>query len=73
MSNRPASPPHAPRPTPRQSGLRRTGTASYAARMDLEFSAEMWFWRGPSPWHFVTVPAPECGELAAASAEVTYG
>jgi hypothetical protein len=41
--------------------------------MDLEFSGELWFWRGPAPWHFVTVPEPECGELAAASAFVTYG
>jgi hypothetical protein len=24
--------------------------------VDLEFSGEVWFWRGPSPYHFVTVP-----------------
>lgn len=24
--------------------------------MILEFTGEMWFWRGPSPWHFLTVP-----------------
>ncbi|SBT44384.1 DUF1905 domain-containing protein [Micromonospora narathiwatensis] len=41
--------------------------------MDLEFSGEMWFWRGPAPWHFVTVPEEQCGDLAAASASVTYG
>jgi hypothetical protein len=41
--------------------------------MDLEFSGEMWFWKGPSPWHFITVPAEECGELEAMSAIVTYG
>jgi hypothetical protein len=41
--------------------------------MNLEFSSEMWFWRGPAPWHFVTVPEAECDELAAASALVTYG
>jgi Domain of unknown function (DUF1905) len=41
--------------------------------MDLEFSAEMWFWRGPAPWHFITVPAEECGELEVISAFVTYG
>jgi uncharacterized protein DUF1905 len=39
----------------------------------LEFSGEMWFWRGPSPFHFVTVPGEECEALAAASASVTYG
>ncbi|MEV0429169.1 DUF1905 domain-containing protein [Micromonospora sp. NPDC050495] len=41
--------------------------------MELEFSGEMWFWRGPAPWHFVTVPAEQCGALAAASPSVTYG
>jgi Domain of unknown function (DUF1905) len=41
--------------------------------MDLKFSGEMWFWRGPAPWHFITVPEEECGELAAAAAFVSYG
>ena len=41
--------------------------------MDLEFSGELWFWRGPAPWHFVTVPDEECAGLHAASAAVTYG
>jgi len=39
----------------------------------LEFSGEIWFWRGPAPHHFVTVPDEECGALEAASAFVTYG
>jgi hypothetical protein len=41
--------------------------------MNLEFSAEMWFWKGPAPWHFITVPEEECDQLAATSASVTYG
>ena len=41
--------------------------------MRLEFSGEIWFWRGPAPFHFVTVPDEECGALEAASASVTYG
>jgi hypothetical protein len=41
--------------------------------MDLKFSGEIWFWRGPSPWHFITVPEDECGDLEATSAAVTYG
>jgi Domain of unknown function (DUF1905) len=41
--------------------------------MNLEFSAEMWFWKGPAPWHFMTVPEEECDQLAATSASVTYG
>ncbi len=41
--------------------------------MELEFSGEVWFWRGPSPYHFVTVPEDESAELQDASAAVTYG
>jgi Domain of unknown function (DUF1905) len=41
--------------------------------MDLEFSAEVWFWHGPSPYHFVTVPEDKSAALQAASAQVTYG
>ena len=41
--------------------------------MELEFSGEVWFWRGPSPYHFVTVPEDESVDLQAASALVTYG
>ena len=51
------------------SGVRR----SYAGRVDLEFSGEVWFWRGPSPYHFVTVPEDASAELQAASPLVTYG
>jgi hypothetical protein len=41
--------------------------------MHLEFSGEIWFWKGPAPWHFVTVPAEECRELESVSALVSYG
>jgi Domain of unknown function (DUF1905) len=41
--------------------------------VDLEFSGEVWFWRGPSPYHFVTVPEDESAALQATSARVTYG
>ena len=41
--------------------------------MELEFSGLMWFWKGPAPWHFITVPDEECADLEAASAFVTYG
>ena len=41
--------------------------------MRLEFSGEIWFWRGPSPYHFVTVPDEECGPIEANAARVTYG
>jgi hypothetical protein len=41
--------------------------------MDLEFSGEVWFWRGPSPFHYVTVPAQQSADIKAVSAGVTYG
>jgi len=41
--------------------------------MNLEFSAELWFWKGPSPFHFVTVPEDGCDDLRAASDIVSYG
>ena len=41
--------------------------------MDLEFSAPMFEWRGPAPYHFVTVPDDEAEELRDAAAYVTYG
>jgi Domain of unknown function (DUF1905) len=45
----------------------------YSAWVELEFSGEIWFWRGPAPWHFVTVPEPESAELEATSRLVSYG
>lgn len=41
--------------------------------MDLEFSGELWFWKGPAPFHFVTVPDEQCGALEAAAPLVSYG
>jgi Domain of unknown function (DUF1905) len=41
--------------------------------VELQFSGEVWFWRGPSPYHFVTVPQDESAELQEAAALVTYG
>jgi hypothetical protein len=37
------------------------------------FTAEVWQWRGPSPYHFVTVPAEQSADLQAVAAAVTYG
>jgi hypothetical protein len=41
--------------------------------VDLGFSGEIWHWRGPSPYHFVTVPDDECGALDSVAAAVSYG
>jgi hypothetical protein len=42
-------------------------------RGELVFSGEIWYWRGPSPFHFVTVPEPQAQEIRDISREVTYG
>ncbi|MBK7125405.1 MAG: DUF1905 domain-containing protein [Dehalococcoidia bacterium] len=41
--------------------------------MQLEFSGRVWFWRGPAPWYFVTVPGEQCAQLSAVAGAVTYG
>jgi hypothetical protein len=41
--------------------------------MHLEFTGELWFWKGPAPWHFVSVPADECAEIDEIAAAVSYG
>ena len=41
--------------------------------MEFEFAGELWYWRGPSPYHFVTVPEEACVGLRAVSAVVSYG
>lgn len=39
----------------------------------IEFSGAIWYWRGPAPFYFVTVPDEESRELKAISGFVTYG
>ena len=41
--------------------------------MIFEFSGEIWYWRGPAPHYFVTVPAEQSHNLKAISELVTYG
>lgn len=41
--------------------------------MNIEFGGTIWYWKGPAPWYFVTVPAPQCRDLKAISTSVTYG
>jgi hypothetical protein len=41
--------------------------------MTIEFDGKIWFWRGPAPWFFVTVPANQSEDLKAISNLVTYG
>ena len=41
--------------------------------MNVELRGEVWEWRGPAPYHFVTVPDDCCGALEAAAEVVSYG
>lgn len=41
--------------------------------MHIEFKGKIWFWKGPAPWFFVTVPARQSRELKTVSGFVTYG
>jgi hypothetical protein len=41
--------------------------------MELEMSGEIWYWKGPSPFHFVTVADDESQLIASIAPMVTYG
>ncbi|MGC4044659.1 MAG: DUF1905 domain-containing protein [Armatimonas sp.] len=41
--------------------------------MEMEFSGDIWFWKGPAPFYFVTVPEEQCQEIKEISGLVTYG
>ena len=46
---------------------------SRPGEMGLRFTGDIWYWRGPSPYYFVTVPDEPSGHLHAVSSQVTYG
>lgn len=39
----------------------------------IEFSGEVWFWKGPAPFYFLTVPPKESTEIKEVEPFVTYG
>ncbi|MBL8061973.1 MAG: DUF1905 domain-containing protein [Anaerolineales bacterium] len=41
--------------------------------MIIKFSGKIFYWRGPSPYLFVNVPAKQSSDLKAISGLVTYG
>lgn len=41
--------------------------------VELRFSGEVVWWRGPAPHHFVALPGPEAERLRAVASRVTYG
>lgn len=41
--------------------------------MEIEFNGKIWYWRGPSPFFFVTIPEEQSRDIKAVSGLVTYG
>ncbi len=51
-----------------------SGTApSLRHVVTVRFTGDVWYWRGPSPFFFVTVPDDESAELRAVANDVSYG
>ncbi|MDF2506706.1 MAG: hypothetical protein K0Q52_565 [Microbacterium sp.] len=41
--------------------------------MQLRIEGPIWYWRGPAPFHFVTVPSAESEMIHEVAPVVTYG
>lgn len=41
--------------------------------MELEFTGPIWTWRGPAPFHFVTVPDEESRAIELVAPIISYG
>jgi len=41
--------------------------------MEIEAVGEVWHWRGPAPFHFVSVPDAASARIREVAALVTYG
>jgi hypothetical protein len=39
----------------------------------FRFAGELWHWRGPAPYHFITVPPDDCAMIKSVASSVTYG
>ncbi len=37
------------------------------------FKGEMFEWRGPAPYHFISIPAPESAMIKECASELSYG
>lgn len=46
---------------------------AYRLPMRIAFTAEVWFWRGPAPFHCVTAPPRESELITEIAPHVTYG
>ncbi|NYE68706.1 hypothetical protein BKA15_000035 [Microlunatus parietis] len=41
--------------------------------LTFEFTGDIWHWRGPAPYHFITVPEDASAQLRDLSAALSYG
>jgi hypothetical protein len=41
--------------------------------VDCTFDGRVWSWRGPAPYHFVTLPPEHADAVHAVASAVTYG
>lgn len=44
-----------------------------SARLNLSFTSELIYWRGPSPFYFFRVPEKEAAAISKIASGVTYG
>lgn len=53
--------------------MRRTSHYRATVSMHFTFTSTLWYWKGPAPFYFVTVPAAQSRDLHAIVGLVTYG
>jgi hypothetical protein len=41
--------------------------------INIKFTGEIWYWRGPAPFFFITIPQDQSEEIKAVSKMATYG
>jgi len=41
--------------------------------MQYDFSGDVWYWKGPAPFYFVSMPQDQSDDLKEVSTRVTYG
>lgn len=43
------------------------------ASVNFIFSGPIWYWRGPAPFYFISVPADESAQIKQMQKELSYG
>jgi hypothetical protein len=41
--------------------------------MEFTFKGELWYWRGPAPFHFIKIPAAQSAKIKEISSGASYG